>query len=172
MTLAVTRTIPLAGDVASLDVIADGQGGIVTTGLDGTVRVMLDTGEALWRRFPDATRNCSTLHLASDATVACGSYEGVALVDLVTGETRGARATLGGGQLPVFETIDPGSLLVSVPTHFVWMRWRVDGGTADADVIAKGRELVTGPEKGGSLAVTQPVGGGPMQLWDLERDAP
>ena len=52
------------------------------------------------------------------------------------------------------------------------MRWRIDGGAAGADVIAKGRELVAGPEKGGSLAVTQPVGGGRMQLWDLELDAP
>ena len=50
------------------------------------------------------------------------------------------------------------------------MRWRVDGGSAGADVVARGRELVTGPEQGGSLAVTQPVGGGRMQLWDLEID--
>ena len=171
-TLTLGRTIPLEGDVTSLDIVADGEGGIVTTGLDGTVRVMLATGEVLWRRFPNPTRNCATLHLATDAAVACGSYEGVALVDLATGETKGARATLGAGQLPLFETIDAGSLLVSVPAHSVWMRWRIDGGAAGADVIAKGRELVTGPEKGGSLAVTQPVGGGRMQLWDLELDAP
>lgn len=39
-------------------------------------------------------------------------------------------------------------------------------------MLAKDRELVEGPEDGGTLAVTQPVGGGPMQLWDLEHDAP
>ena len=54
----------------------------------------------------------------------------------------------------------------------VWMRWRVDGGGAGSHVVAMGNELVAGPENGGSLVVTRPVGGGPMRLWDLERDAP
>ncbi|WP_363319516.1 nSTAND1 domain-containing NTPase [Leifsonia williamsii] len=171
-TLALTRTIPLEGDVSSMDVIADGRGGVVTTGWDGTVRVSLATGETLWRRFPDPTRNCYSLYLATDTTVACGSYEGVALVDLATGETRRAHAALQLNQLPRFERIDGGTLLVAVSQPPTWMRWRIDGGGTDADVVAKGRELVNGPEAGGSLVVTQPVGGGRMRLWDLKRDAP
>ena len=46
-TLAPTRTIPLEGDVASLDIVADGQGGIVTTGWEGTTRVDVATGQIL-----------------------------------------------------------------------------------------------------------------------------
>lgn len=172
-TLALTRTIPLEGDESSMDVITDGQGGIVSTGWDGTVRVLLATGETLWRRFPDPTRNCYSLHPATDTTIACGSYEGVALVDLATGETRNARAALQLNEFPTFETIDDGSLLVALSVPPIWMRWRIDGGGTGSDVVAKGRELVDGPEKGGSLVVTQPVGGGGrMQLWDLGRDAP
>ncbi|MFF1634095.1 BTAD domain-containing putative transcriptional regulator [Leifsonia sp. NPDC058248] len=172
-TLEPNRTIPLEGDLSSMDVIADGQGGIVSTGWDGTVRVLLATGETLWRRFPDPTRNCYSLHLATDTSVACGSYEGVALVDLATGETRSAQAALQLNEFPTFETIDDGSLLVAVSEPPTWMRWRIDGGGTGSDIVAKGRELVDGPEKGGSLVVTQPVGGGGrMQLWDLERDAP
>jgi hypothetical protein len=172
-TLALTRAIPLEGDVSSMDVIADGQGGVVTTGWDGTVRVLLATGETLWRRFPDPTRNCYSLHLATDTAIACGSYEGVALVDLATGETRRAQAALQLNEFPRFETIDDGTLLVAVSQPPVWMRWRIDGGGTGSDVVAKGRELVDGPESGGSLVVTQPVGGGGrMRLWDLKRDAP
>ncbi|WP_285113757.1 BTAD domain-containing putative transcriptional regulator [Leifsonia sp. fls2-241-R2A-40a] len=172
-TLALTRTIPLEGDVSSMDVIADGRGGIETTGWDGTVRVSLATGETLWRRFPDPTRNCYSLHLATDTTMACGSYEGVALVDLATGETSRAHAALQLNELPRFERIDDRTLLVAVSRPPTWMRWRIDGGGTGSDVIAKGRELVDGPEAGGSLVVTQPVGGGGrMQLWDLKRDAP
>ena len=74
--------------------------------------------------------------------------------------------------MPRFDTIDEDSLLVTVDTSPIWMRWRIDGGGAGSDVVAKGRELVDGPEDGGSLVVTQPVGGGRMQLWDLERDVP
>lgn len=170
--LALTRTLPLAGDVAGLALISDGRGGVVTTGADGTVRVSLATGETLWRRAADPTRNCNTLHLATEASVACGSYAGAALIDLETGETRREQAALQLNLSPEFETIDDESLLVTVDTFTMWMRWRVDGGGAGSDVVAEGRELVDGPEDGGSLVVTQPVGGGRMQLWDLERDAP
>lgn len=172
-TLALVRTIPLEGDVSSMDVITDGRGGIVTTGWDGTARVLLATGETVWRRFPDPTRNCYSLYLATDTTLACGSYEGVALLDLATGETRRGQAALQLNEFPRFETIDDGTLLVAVSQPPIWMRWRIDGGGTGADVVAKGRELVDGPESGGSLVVTQPVGGGGrMRLWDLERDAP
>lgn len=171
-TLTVTRTIPLDGDMAGSAVISDGQGGVVATGVDGTVRVSLATGETLWRRTADPTRNCNTLHLVAQSSVACGSFAGAALIDLETGETRREQTALQLNLSPEFETIDDESLLVTVDTFSMWMRWRVDGGGAGADVVAKGRELVDGPEAGGSVVVTQPVGGGRMQLWDLKRDAP
>ena len=51
-----------------------------------------------------------------------------------------------------------------------------DGGsTAEAPAPTssqRGGSSSTGPEQDGSLAVTRPVGGGRMQLWDLELDAP
>ncbi|HKP08038.1 MAG TPA: BTAD domain-containing putative transcriptional regulator [Microbacterium sp.] len=171
-TLALTRSIPLEGDVASLDLIADDLGGVVASGWEGTVRVDLATGKVLWRRGQDLTRNCGELHLATPTSVGCGSYEGAALLDLATGETTGARVALQLNQLPRFTTIDDDTLLVTVSTFPFWTRWRVDGGGAGADVIAKGRELVAGPQDGDSFVVTQPVGGGRMQLWDLQRDIP
>jgi DNA-binding SARP family transcriptional activator len=171
-TLRLTRTIRLQGDVAGLDLVVDGKGGVITTGWNGTVRVDLATGEVLWRRFVDQTRNCDSLHLATAETFACGSYAGMALVDLASGETGDAIVSVQLPWFPLFDTIDDGTLLAPVMPSALWMRWRVDGGSAGAEVVAKGRELVAGPEQGGSLAVTQPRGGGPMQLWDLEQDAP
>jgi DNA-binding SARP family transcriptional activator/energy-coupling factor transporter ATP-binding protein EcfA2 len=171
--LALLRTIPLDGDVAGMDLLVDGQGGIVSTGWDGTVRVDLSTGETVWRRFLDQTRNCDSLHVATETTIACGSYDGFTLVDLATGETKDTHVSLQVPFFPVFETLDADSLLVWVGGPFsMWMRWRVDGGNAGADMVAKGRELVDGPELGGSLAVTQPAGGGRMLLWDLDLDVP
>ena len=96
----------------------------------------------------------------------------MALIDLRTGETTDANVPLQIPWFPLFGTVDDESLLAWIGPLSMWMRWRVDGGSAGADMIAKGRELVDGPERDGSLAVTQPVGGGRMQLWDLERDAP
>ena len=136
------------------------------------MRVDLATEQTLWRRSVNPTRTCLHLHLVPGALLACGSYEGAALVDLETGETVDGGAPLQTAFLPYFHTIDDESLLVSVVIPPVWMRMRIDGGNASADIVAKGRELVDGPEAGGSLAVTRPVGGGRMQLWDLERDAP
>ena len=172
-TLAPTRTIPLEGDVASLDIVVDGQGGIVTTGWEGTTRVDLATGEILWRRFVDPTRNCESLHLATDTTLACGSYEGVALIDLATGETRDAPAALHLDEFPRFETIDDESLLVSVHATSLWMRWRIDGGGAGSDVVAKGQRT-RGRPGSRRIARRHPAcrGRTACSLWDLERDAP
>ena len=170
-TLALARTIPLQGDVAGWDVISDGQGGIIAGGEDGMVRLSLVSEETIWRRQPDPTRRCLRLYLASRSTVACGSYDGVALLDLNTGETA-SEVALQTAFLPVFETIDDDSLLAYVARPPAWVRLRIDGGSAGADVVAKGRELVYGLDEPGSLAVTRQVGGGPMRLWDLERDVP
>ncbi|WP_344063637.1 BTAD domain-containing putative transcriptional regulator [Microbacterium pumilum] len=170
-TVALTRTIPLAGNLASGDIVADGHGGLVATGLAGTVRIDLASGAILWRRLVKSEAQCGTLHLATETTVACGSYLGVALLDLATGETTNAR-TLQLNRPPYLATIDDESILVSIETPAVWMRWRIDGGGAGADIIANGRELIDGPEQGGSLVVTRPRDGGPMRLWDFERDLP
>lgn len=169
--LARTRTIPLDGDKASEAIILDGHGGFVASGWDGTVRVDR-TGSILWRRYGDPTQNCVALHAATADTIACGSYGGLAVVDLDTGETTGDHAPLQYNRKATFATIDSESLLAFPTIPAVWVRWRIDGGGAGTDVIARGRELVDGPDAGGSLVVTQPVGGGPMQLWDTVRDAP
>ncbi len=169
--LALTRMIPLDGDKASEALIADGHGGLVATGWDGTVRVD-EEGSILWRRFVGATENCMSLHPATADTIACGSYGGVSIVDLHTGEATGAHAPLQYNRKPFFETIDGESLLAFPTIPAVWLRWSVDGGGAGTDVVARGRQLLEGPEAGGSLVVTQPSGGGPMQLWDIARDRP
>jgi hypothetical protein len=171
-TLGLVRTIELDRDVASEAIIADGHGGIVTTGWDGTARIDLATEDILWRRFVDQTRNCVSLHLASDSTIACGSYGGLVLVDLATGETTDDYVDVQSGYKPHFETIDDESLLVFPTQPSVWMRWRTDGGGAGSDVVARGRELAERPDAGSPLVVTQPKGGGPMQLWDVDRDVP
>jgi DNA-binding SARP family transcriptional activator/energy-coupling factor transporter ATP-binding protein EcfA2 len=169
--LQLVRTIRLDGDKASQAVIADGRGGFVATGWDGTVRV--DTsGNIAWRRYIGATENCVSLHLATADSIACGSYGGLSLVDLHTGATTGPHAPLQYNRRPSFEAIDDQTLLAFPTVPAVWLRWRTDGGGAGSDVIAKGRELVDGPEAGGSVVVTQPTGGGPMRLWDIRRDAP
>lgn len=169
-TLALLRTVPLPGDLASLDLIADGDGGLVTTGWEGTARIRLDTGEILWRRFLDPTRSCVSLYRTPGSGIACGSFEGIALLDPATGETTRTQVKLGFNTPPRFGAIDDGSLLVTVDTYPVWMRWAIDGAGAGSDVAARGRELVDGPETGSSLVVTQPVEGGRMRLWDLDRD--
>ena len=162
---------PLDGDKASEAVITDGHGGFIASGWDGTVRVD-PTGSILWRRYGDATQNCVALHPATADTIACGSYGGLSIVDLDTGETTGTHAPLQYNRKAVFATIDSESLLAFPTIPPVWVRWRIDGGGAGTDVIARGRELIEGPDVGGSLVVTQPAGGGQMQLWDIVRDAP
>jgi hypothetical protein len=166
------RTIQLDADLATLAIVADEQGGVVTTGWDGTARVDLATGKTLWRRSLDQTRNCISLHLTSETTVACGSFGGLALLDISTGETQEVQADLQSGYAPQFETIDDQTLLVFPNNPSVWMRWRLDGGGAGSNIVGNGRELADGSEAGGTLIVTQPRGGGRMQLWDLERDVP
>ncbi|MGU3646755.1 BTAD domain-containing putative transcriptional regulator [Microbacterium sp. C23T] len=169
--LAVARTIPFDDDRSSEAVITDGRGGLVTAGWDGYARIDPD-GSVAWSRFGDPTKNCVSLHLASPDTVACGSYGGLSLIDLDTGEPTGAAAPVQYNRKAFFEIIDDESLLAFPTVPAVWLRWRIDGGGAGADVVAKGRELLEGPEAGGSLVVTQPSGGGPMQLWDIDRDVP
>ena len=170
-TLSLRRDIPFAGDVASYDIVVDARGGFVATGSEGTVRALLSTGEVLWRRSPNSARNCNNLYLATESAVACGSYQEMSLLDLSSGETIGSPVALQLNRLPFFDRIDDESLLVSVPIPPLWMRWRVDGGSAGSKVVAKSRLLVAGPEPGGSLVVTTPKDGGPMQLWDIEQDA-
>jgi DNA-binding SARP family transcriptional activator len=171
-TLALVRTIPLGGDFASRDILSDRRGGLVTTGLAGTERIDVASGEVLWRRLVKSEAQCGNLHLATENRVACGSYLGVALLDLATGETTNTRAALQLNRPPFFATIDDETILVSVELPPVWMRWRIDGGAAGAAVVAKGRELIDGPERDGSLVVTRPEDGGRMRLWDFERDVP
>ncbi|MET0735919.1 MAG: BTAD domain-containing putative transcriptional regulator [Microbacterium sp.] len=171
-TLAHVRTVPLQGNLANGQMIADNRGGLVTTGWGGTVRIDIDSGAILWRRLVQSEAQCGTLHLATEDAVACGSYRGLVLLDLATGEARSGQTTLQLNRPPFFETIDDESILVSIEVPAVWMRWRIDGGGAGAEIIAKGRELMDGPEQGGSLVVTRPRGGGPMRLWDFERDVP
>ena len=167
--LALARTIPLDSDRSSEAIITDGGGGLVAAGWDGTVRIASD-GTVLWRRNVEPTETCVTLHLVSPDTIACGSYGGLSILDLHTGEATGARAPLQYNRKAFFETIDDQSLLAFPTIPPVWLRWRIDGGGAGAEVVAKGRELLEGPEAGGSLVVTQPSGGGPMRLWDIDRD--
>ncbi len=169
-TLRLTRAIPLEGDVASSDIVADGRGGLVTTGLGGTVRLDLATGAILWRRLVKSEAQCLALHPATESSIACGSFLGAVLIDLDTGENAGPQTTLQLNRVPYFATIDDESLLVSIETPPMGMRWRIDGGGAGAAIIAKGRELIDGPEHDGSVVVTRPSGGGKMQLWDVERD--
>ena len=169
--LTLTAAIALDGDKSSAAVIPDGAGGYVAAGWDGTVRVD-PAGNILWLRSAGATQNCVALHPATPDAIACGSYAGLALVDLHTGATTGPSAPLQYNRKAMFATIDDRSLLAFPTIPAVWLHWRVDGSGAGSEVIARGRELMDGPEAGGDLVVTQPVGGGPMQLWDLERDAP
>lgn len=171
-TLARTRTVPLDGHVATWDIIADGEGGVVTTGGDGTVRTDLASGATVWRRETDGEAQCANLHLIDSGTLACGSYLGLTRLDLATGVPETATTTLQLNRTPYLATIDDDSLLVSVEQPAVWMRWRIDQGGAGAEIIAEGRELIDGPEQGGSLVVTRPIGGGPMRLWDVDRDIP
>ncbi|WP_344094677.1 BTAD domain-containing putative transcriptional regulator [Microbacterium deminutum] len=171
-TLALARTIPLEGDFTSGDIVADHEGGLVSTGLGGTVRIDVATGATLWRRLVKGEAHCGVLHIASGSTVACGSFLGLALLDLATGETTNTRTALQLNRSPYLATIDDESILVSIETPPIWMRWRIDGGGAGAGIIAKGRELIDGPEQGGSLVVTRARDGGRMRLWDFERDVP
>ena len=169
--LVLVRTVPLDADRSAESLINDGRGGLVSAGWDGFARIASD-GTILWRRFGEATETCVALHLASPDTIACGSYGGLSLIDLDTGETTGTAAPLQYNRKALFDTIDEESLIAFPTVPAVWLRWRIDGGGAGADVVAKGRELLEGPEAGASLVVTQPSGGGPMRLWDIDRDVP
>ncbi|MEV5071317.1 hypothetical protein MRBLMI12_002945 [Microbacterium sp. LMI12-1-1.1] len=169
--LELLRTISFEDDRSSEAIITDGRGGLVAAGWDGTVRIASD-GTIVWRRSAEATETCVSLHLATVDTIACGSYGGLSILDLDTGNTTGAAAPLQYNRKAFFETIDDETLLAFPTVPPVWLRWRIDGGGAGAGVIAKGRELLEGPDAGGSLVVTQPAGGGPMQLWDITRDVP
>jgi hypothetical protein len=169
--LALVRTVRLDADRSTESLINDGRGGLVSAGWDGFARIASD-GTFLWRRFGEATETCVSLRLASPDTIACGSYGGLSLIDLDTGEPTGAAAPLQYNRKALFDTIDDESLIAFPTVPAVWLRWRVDGGGAGADVVAKGRELLEGPEAGASLVVTQPSGGGLMRLWDIDRDVP
>lgn len=169
-TLALTRTAVLDGKVATWDIVADGEGGVVTAGWDGTVRTDLTSGATVWRRETEGEAQCSNLHLIDADSLVCGSYLGLTRLDLATGMAETATTTLQLNRTPYLATIDDDSMLVSVELPPVWMTWRTDQGGAGAEIVAKGRELIEGPQHGDPLVVTRSMGGGPMRLWDIDRD--
>ncbi|MFB7891406.1 BTAD domain-containing putative transcriptional regulator [Microbacterium sp. NPDC056044] len=170
-TLALVRRIALEDDRSTEGLITDGRGGLVAAGWDGSARIAPD-GTIVWRQHVNGTVSCVSVYLASPDTIACGSYGGVSILDLDTGEPVGPAAPLQYNRKAFFDSIDDQSLIAFPTVPAVWLRWRIDGGGAGADVVAKGRELLEGPEAGSPLVVTQPSGGGPMQLWDIDRDVP
>jgi DNA-binding SARP family transcriptional activator len=171
-TLGIRHTIPLGGDVQTQTLGSDGAGGLLVSTADQLVRVRIDTGVVEWRRPLGSAGACYGLLVTPRATIACSSYVGVTEYELATGLPTGRALEMQLDSVPDIGVLDDTTLLVSSLFNSFWDRWRIDGSGAGSRVLAPGSILTAGPDREGMSVAAQPAAGGPVQLWDLEVDAP
>lgn len=170
-TLALVRSIPLDGALGGDTLAADGTGGVVTSGQDGRVLVRADTGQTAWVLHTPQADRCWLLERLPDGTVLCSGIGGVSVLDAATGRRSGPSLKTQIQGYVLVSAIDDDTVLLDNSFDAQWMRWRLDGSSAGAAIVARGRQIMEPPTADGRLMATVPIGGGPARLWDLETDA-
>ncbi|MGX5772733.1 nSTAND1 domain-containing NTPase [Microbacterium trichothecenolyticum] len=169
--LALIRSIELPGEMGGYSLTPDDTGGLLTSGPEGRARVRADSGDTVWS-LPTADADpCWLLERLPNGTILCSDVGTVSVLDPETGRPSGpSLATQNPGHVLV-SAIDDDTVLLDDGFNARWMRWRLDGSSAGAELIAPARQILEPPAEDGRYMVTVPIGGGPAQLWDLQTDA-
>jgi DNA-binding SARP family transcriptional activator len=173
-TLAELSRIATDGDLTSLSLVADGERGIIGSGLDGTTRIDLDSGDTRWVTPTVPGRPCWNMAVTlSRGAFFCASLGTVSEFDLTTGLPTGRDLpTLVDEATVILPRAADTELLLNAPLAGATLVWRLDGSGAARRIVANDRQLVGGINGDGTVAITTGRLGGPYQLWDLDADRP
>jgi DNA-binding SARP family transcriptional activator len=173
-TLAERRRVATEGDLTTLALLADGEGGVIGSGLDGTTRIDLAAGATTWARPAVPGRPCWNMAVTlSRGTFFCASLGTVSEFDLTTGLATGRTLpTLVDEATAILPRADDTELLLNAPIAGATLVWRLDGSGAARRIVARDRQLVGGINGDGTVAITTERLGGPFQRWDLDADRP
>lgn len=171
VTLALVRSIPLVPGTAGGFLLADGHGGLISSGPQSLARVVATTGEVTWSRTVAKRDACWNLVRMPTGTMVCASAISQTAFDPLTGQVAGVRLVTQRDMLAKPSVIDDRTLLVDFGDG-TWMQWRIDGSGAGVKLVAPGQRMHGSPSPDGRLISTQPMGGGPMVLWDVGSATP
>lgn len=170
--LTVVRSIRLSPGTAGISLTDDGAGGLISSGYSGLVRVDVDTGQITWSRTTSEIETCFQLVSLPAGDTVCSAPRDVTTFDTQTGERTGRSLAVQVDNMAVLSAIDDRTMLTSIINTNVWSRWRTDGTGAAVGLVAPGQRMWDAPSPNGRFTATEAIGGGPMQLWDLQRSAP
>ncbi|MGL4257715.1 MAG: hypothetical protein ACRCSL_15385, partial [Microbacterium sp.] len=87
--LAPLQSVSLGANLASEAIVLDGDGGLLTSGRDGSARIDLRDGTVAWTRLTRPAEQCIFLALTPIGTVACSTWGAVVELDRTTGVPTG-----------------------------------------------------------------------------------
>lgn len=171
--LELVRSIPLGVDAGGAVLVPDGHGGLISSGHGGGVaRVDLATGSVAWSRADRSSDPCGYLLPMPTGVTVCASLRSLTTFDTLSGDPTGSSFATQVDSLLQVSAIDDRTVLAEFAPAATWMRWRVDGTGAGAELVAPGQRMEGPPSPDGRFITTSLLTGGPLQVWDLTRATP